>query len=957
MSKLQKIPLSPTPVTETICLPNTFPAMFHICDMRGRIIQVSDDWLTALGYAREEVIGRKNVSFLTDDCAATSQTLMHVLFKDGSLDDLSNEFVAKSGAIVPVSLSAQVLLDDAGQNIGTATVLKHVGAESGIIEELRVKSNRLQSCIEGTNAGTWEWNVQTGETRFNDRWAEIVGYRLEELRPISIDTWLALIHRDDLQRSSDALKRHWDGETDQYDIEARMRHRDGHWVWVHDRGRVFTWTDDGKPEWMFGTHFCLDEQRMRAQHAERMKRLLNRTGRAAGVGGWELDLETNELVWTEETRRIHGVGKDYVPNVEDALNFYPPEAKEPLSQAVNRAMEDGTPWDLELPFVRATGERIWVRAIGEVKFLGAKPRHLFGVFQNITDRVRRDDELLKAREKAQKAQERLWAAVEAVPDAFALYDSDDRAVMFNQKYRDLYSDSAVAIEVGQTFESILREGLRHGQYVEAVGREDEWLEERLERHRNPSGPISQQLPGDRHVMAHEARLANGDTVGFTVDVTQLKQQERELQRRANALETAAVTDPLTGLRNRRGLDDYICSLAETANGAFGIVHLDLDRFKPINDVFGHAAGDNLLRAVAEVLTSSVREGDCVARVGGDEFVLVLNGPCTKDIAQEVADRIIARCREPFAWQDKVLHFGISAGIAIGGAADLPNLQEDADIALYEAKRSGRGRHHIFGELLRRQVEDRKILSDDLLLGMERGEIVGHYQPQICARTGAMIGVEALARWQHPTRGLLYPEDFLDIADDLGLISGIDQTVYLHAIDTGRRFSEIGIPLSKVSVNVSLKRLAETSDLSWLEGAGNLPFRLNLEVLETLDVDKHFESIEGLLAHLREKEISIEIDDFGSGHASLTSLLKFKPERIKLDGEIARASVQQGSWAREMVQAIGDMCRRLNIAMTAEGLETQEQVDLMCAMGCDTLQGYHFGRPMARDHLEASMKST
>ena len=956
MSEILRFPSTPTVMADILNIPSSFPGMFHISDMKGRITQVSDDWLAMLGYAREEVIGRKNVSFLTDDCAAASQTRMSKVFAVGRLDNMINEFVTKSGRVVTLCLSAQVLKDAAGKTVGAVAVLKSVNENVDVIEELRLKSYRLQSCIEGTNAGTWEWNVQTGETRFNDRWAEIMGYRLEDLRPISIDTWLTLAHPDDLKLSRDALQRHWEGETDHYDIEARMRHRDGHWVWVHDRGRVFTWAEDGRPEWMFGTHFCLDEQRERARNSERMERLMNRTGRAAGVGGWEIDLETNEVVWTDETRRIHGVSEDYVPSVESALKFYPPEARETLTKALEKSLGDGTPWDLELPFIRTSGERIWVRAIGELEIRNGIPRCLYGAFQDITQRVNRNTELLQAREKVQKAHERLWAAVEAVPDAFALYDADDRAVMFNQKYRDLYANSASAIQVGQTFEEILREGVRNGQYLEAVGREDAWLEERLERHRNPSGPVAQRLPDDRHVMVHEARLPNGDTVGFRVDVTQLKQQEHELQRRADALATAAVTDPLTGLRNRRGLDEYMHSFAEPTKDTFGVIHLDLDRFKPINDVFGHAAGDHLLRTVANVLMSSVHQSDCVARVGGDEFVLVLEAPCTQEMAEEVTARIIAQCQQPLAWQDKILHFGVSAGIAIGNAKALPDLQANADIALYEAKRLGRNRYHVFDGPLRRQVEDRKTLSDALIVGLDRGEIVAHYQPQICAQTGAVTGVEALARWEHPQRGLLYPDEFLGIADDLGLISSIDQKVYLHAIDTGRLFSETDTALPKVSVNVSLQSQAEAGDLRWLEGAESLPFQLSIEILETLDVDRDFDSIAGLLEHLHDRKIPIEIDDFGSGRASLTSLLKFKPDRIKLDGEITRASVQKGTGARVMVHAIGDMCRSLNIAMTAEGLETQEQVDLMCALGCDTLQGFYFGRPMARDNLKAWMKS-
>ncbi|SHI35244.1 sensor domain-containing protein [Wenxinia saemankumensis] len=933
-------------------MPDSFPCMFHVTDTSGRIVQVSDQWLATLGYDREEVVGSRNAAFLAEDCAASAQARMSDILREGRKDDLVCEFVSKAGKVVPFRLSVEPVAEEGGQPLGVVAVLTPVEVGSDVVEELGRKSYRLQSCLEATEAGIWEWNVQTGESSVNERWAAMLGYRLEDLQPISAETWRAFAHPDDLQRSMDALQRHWDGETESYDVEARMRHRDGHWVWVHDRGRVFTRTPDGEPEWMFGTHFSLDEQRQRARNAERMERLLNRTGLAAGIGGWELDLETNELLWTDETRRIHGVDRAYRPDVAKALDFYAPEAREQVGQAVDRALSHGTPWDLELPFVRATGERIWVRAIGEVELRDGRARSLFGAFQDITDRRREHEELRRARETAQQAEQRLWAAVEAVPDAFALFDSEDRAVMFNQKYRDLYAASGDVVAVGQTFEAILREGLRHGQYPEAIGREQAWLEERLERHRNPSGPVAQELPGDRHVMVHEARLPNGDTVGFRVDVTELRRQERELKVRAEALEAAALTDPLTGLLNRRGLESYRQGFASVPDESFGVIHLDLDRFKPINDVFGHAAGDHLLRHVADILRSSVRGGDGVARVGGDEFVVVLRGPCTETLARRIASRIIARCQDAVLWQDRILHYGVSAGIAVGPAAELARLQEDADIALYEAKRSGRNRSHVFGEPLRERIEARKTLSDDLLEGLERGEIIAHYQPQVCARTGDIVGAEALARWEHPTRGLLGPRDFLALADDLGQTGRIDRTVYLHAIETGRAFSQGGTPLPGISINFSLKRLAEAGDLPWFENASALPFRMNLEILETLDVDGDFDGIEGLMAHVRKKGIAIVIDDFGSGRASLTSLLRFRPERVKLDGEITRAAVSESTGARAMVLAIGDMCRRLGIAMTAEGVETREQADLMRELGCDRLQGFHFGPPMSRDDLRA-----
>ncbi|MBS0125369.1 sensor domain-containing protein [Thetidibacter halocola] len=907
------------------------PLMFLVADGDGRITRVSDDWLTLVGCRRDDVIGRPATEFVSAD--------------DGAL-------LGRDGTRYDCTVSTSVLTGLDGAPCGHLAIVQGTDGRDLLVDRLRIKSHRLQSCLEATQAATWEWNVQTGETHFNDRWAEIIGYQPDELGPVSIDTWISLAHPDDLVLSTEALERHWRGETEFYDIEARMRHKDGHWVWVHDCGRVFSRTAQGEPEWMFGTHFSLEEQKRRQRETERMHRLLTRTGAIAGIGGWELDLETNALTWTEETRRIHGVNADYVPTVEDAITFYAPEARATIARAVERAMADGTPWDLELPFIRRSGEHIWVRAIGEVEIREGLARCLFGAFQDVTERVLRDQELDTARQAAQQAQERLWAAFEALPEAFVLYDADDRAVLFNEKYRQTYSESGGAIEIGQRFEDILREGLRKGQYPEAIGREQTWLKQRLELHRNPLGPLEQELPGDRHLKIHEVRLPNGDTVGFRVDVTQLKRQKAELKQKARALEIAATTDPLTGLHNRRGLESVMQDLTSWADedDRFGLLHVDLDRFKPINDVFGHPAGDFLLRRVADILKSTVRSGDFVSRIGGDEFVAVLNAPCSDEAAQDIAQRIIRCCGEPVCWGDKTLRFGASVGVALGSVADLPRMLIDADIALYEAKKGGRNCHHVFNAALRRKVEDRKALSDDLLVGLQRGEIVAHYQPQLRAADLSLVGIEALARWHHPDRGVLQPADFFAIAEELGMMPEIDRLVCDQAIETGHAIASAGHALATVSVNAGLPRLTQARDFDWLPATRDFPFRLSVEVLETVDVDRDFDEIAWVFDDLRERGIRVEIDDFGSGRASLTALLKIRPDRIKLDTQIVRAALFDPTGAGSMMRAIAEMCRGLGIPMTAEGIETRKHANLMRDVGCDILQGFHFAHPLPHESL-------
>lgn len=302
------------------------------------------------------------------------------------------------------SVSRPVLADD-GQVTG------YVGSVEDITERLLVrraledKRQRLAAIIEGTGAGTWEWNVQTGETRFNERWAEIVGATLDEMSPTTIQTWADLAHPEDLARSGALLQAHFSGEAPAYECEARMRHRDGHWIWVLDRGRLLTRTPDGQPEWMFGTHLDITSRKAQEEKLRKSEELLNRTGGLAQVGGWEFDIASGSIHWSEQTCRIHGMNPGYQPKLAEAIEFYAPEARPVIEAVVAKAMADGTGWDLELPFIQRGGRRIWVRAVGHAEFEGGQPVRLLGAFQDITQRV-------EQRQLLEVAQQRITLAAE-----------------------------------------------------------------------------------------------------------------------------------------------------------------------------------------------------------------------------------------------------------------------------------------------------------------------------------------------------------------------------------------------------------------------------------------------------------------------------------------------------------------------------------------------------------------
>ena len=319
--------------------------------------------------------------------------------------DMEFRVLRGDGTVRHVRSIARPVFDTDGE------VTDYVGSVEDITDRLLERRalegerQRLTAIIQGTGAGTWEWNVQTGATWLNERWAEIVGLTIDELKPTTIHTWTGLTHPEDLARSNALLQAHFAGEAKAYECEARMRHRDGHWVWVLSCGRLLTRTPDGQPERMFGTHLDITARKMQEEELRKSEELLNRTGALAQVGGWELDVASGRIKWSEETCRIHGLEPGHQPELAEAIGFYAPEARPVIEAAIDKAVSDGLDWDVELPVIRRGGQRIWVRAVGHVEFQGGKPVRLFGAFQDITLRVQHRQMLESAHERISLATE------------------------------------------------------------------------------------------------------------------------------------------------------------------------------------------------------------------------------------------------------------------------------------------------------------------------------------------------------------------------------------------------------------------------------------------------------------------------------------------------------------------------------------------------------------------------
>jgi len=431
----------------------------------------------------------------------------------------------------------------------------------------------------------------------------------------------------------------------------------------------------------------------------------------------------------------------------------------------------------------------------------------------------------------------------------------------------------------------------------------------------------------------------------------------ELEAVRARVEFDALHDSLTGLPNRRFLDQMLAAHIEkfaAAGERAALLHIDLDRFKQINDTLGHAAGDAMLTHAAAVLKSNLRKTDFVARVGGDEFVVL----CKADVPDEkswneqlahLADRIIGEMHQPVLYEGHECRFGVSIGIAsdFDALADPGRLLVNADIALYRAKSRGRNRYQFFNDTLQAEIVTTKRTADEILSGLERDEFIAHYQPQFDAATLNIVGVEALVRWKHPTEGLLLPGRFMKIAEELNVVGAIDRVILEQTLQHFNEWAAAGLQLQKASVNVSARRLHDEELIKSLREMNIKPGTISFELVESIFLDENDELVTWNVEQIKELGIDIEIDDFGTGYASIVSLLKLKPRRLKIDRQLV-APVISSANQRQLVASIIEIGKSLGIEVLAEGVETMKHARVLTALGCNALQGYALARPMSAD---------
>ncbi len=683
------------------------------------------------------------------------------------------------------------------------------------------------------------------------------------------------------------------------------------------------------------------------------RELIDEVQKLSMLGGWRYDCAQHRITWTDEVYRMHGVGKDYDPgSAANNIRFYSDGDTLTIGSAFERAVKTGAPYDLELTLNRVDGARIWVRTTGFPKMVEGKVVSVTGYIIDITERKEFEAALKESERLLRESQAiaglgsyvldvpaGLWNSSDVCDQIFgidqeyersmagwvALVNPDDRARM-----ADYFSSEVLG--KGGAFDTVYRV-IRHNDGAER------WV--------HGLGKVEFDDQG------HPLRMH-----GTIQDVTERKAA-------TDQIEHLAFYDPLTDLPNRRLMLDRLeqalnSSARRNRHGALMLI--DMDNFKTLNDTLGHNVGDQLLVEVASRIKSCIRDGDTVARLGGDEFVVILQDLDESDVAandaKNVALKIQGQLGRPYLLNlalngDKTNqrshHCTSSVGITLfrDQPVTIDELLKRADTAMYQAKAAGRNTLRFFDPVMQASVSRRAAVEVDLRNAIKEQEFLIHFQPQVDS-SGRVTGAEALVRWQHPERGLIFPNEFIQLAEETELIVPLGhwvlETACTQLVAWARRPDTARLSLA---VNVSARqfRRADFVDqvLAVLEQTGANPQKLELELTESLLLED-VEDIITKMSMLKDRGVGFSLDDFGTGYSSLSYLKRLPLDQLKIDRSFVRDILLDANDAA-IVRTIVALGQSLGLAVIAEGVETEAQRYVLASIGCHAYQGYLFGRPM------------
>jgi diguanylate cyclase (GGDEF)-like protein/PAS domain S-box-containing protein len=915
------------------------PVFVH--DGSGRFIEVSQRACDSVGYSRQELLGMNVVDLEKDFDLARAQAAWS-LVEPGSVTTLRGQHQRKDGSRFPVEVRFGVL-EFNGQRLYMGSV-RDISERERTEAIIREGEKRLRQALEAAQAGIWEWDLRTNRNYWSDEVFGLYGLDSWSVEP-SYDAWLDTVHpadRDLAVATLQAAVR----QLSELSLEWRVKAAPGTERWMLSRGKV-DFDGDGKATVYRGIVMDITERKHAEQalrESEQRYRTIFRTSPDAVTINRRIDglyVEVNDGF----TRMFGWAPDEVIGKTSLELGIWRDVAdRRKLYEAIDGA---GHYRNFETTFL--TKDRRAVTALVSSQTIAVHGAEgILTVTRDITDRKAAEVQLGKLSQAVEQSPDSViimnsTGLIEYVNDAFTRKSGYARAEVVGAEFASLNAHANGATGMGTMWETVTKGEPWRGQFTSRRKDGSKYVEFAI------VAPIRQL---DGRVTHYVAVLQ---------DITSRLQSEREIQR-------LAYYDQLTALPNRVLLSDRLKqAIGNSARNAThgALMMIDLDDFKLLNDTLGHDMGDQLLKQIARRLRGCVRRGDTLGRLGGDEFMLVMSGldGSAQDAvhrAQSVAQKILGALRAEFRLSAGTHRCTASVGIALfaNDAVSCDELLKQADLAMYQAKAAGRDSVCFFDPQMEATAKRRSALEKDLRRGLDEHQFVLHYQPQVDV-AGRVLGVEALVRWQHPSRGLVSPAEFIPVAEDSGLILPLGREIFAAALAQMARWAAIPeMSALTVAVNISARQIRQPDFVDQLLDAlrrtGADPAALKLEITESLLIEKP-EEIIAKMAALKAHGVSFSLDDFGTGYSSLGYLRRLPLDQLKIDQSFVRDVLTDPNDAA-IARTIVGLAATMGLGVIAEGVESEEQRDFLANAGCRTFQGYLFSPPLTAPALQALVQA-
>ena len=845
--------------------------------------------------------------------------------------------IASNGNRYQIYENGAPIYNDAALIIGVVLVFRDITREHELKSCLNENALRLQRVIDSSMDAVIVTDEQGMVEEWNPAAENMFGWSYETVikQPIHdliIPEEFREAHLQGIQKLTSEKKTQFKAKR----IESTALHRDGHTFPV-ELAMTSIFTGNG---WVFNAFVRdLSEIKNTEELIKKHNVILRETQRIAKLGYWELDLLHGSLEWSDEIFRIFALEPATSrPSYGLFMNIIHPEDRERVDTAYSESLKNKKPYNIVHRIVTSEGIRI-VHEQCETTFDDdGKPVRSLGLVQDITERVNTLDEL------------RLASTTFQAHAGILITEKNGNIVRVNPAFEEMTGYSAAEL-VGMNFRDFQSDKQSKSFYKKLwsdVDRGSFWKGELWNKRKD--GTLYAELLTITAVKDDTGEVTH--YVGTSQDITRRKQAETEI-------EYLTYHDDLTGLANRRLLHDRLQQSIVTCkrhNESGAVLLLDLDQFKNINDSHGHVVGDDILRQVALRLKALVRENDTVARMGGDEFAVILSsvGDDLSSIdykVQSIAEKIRVSLSQPYKYKDGEFYCNASIGVTLfpENSDHINGILKHAETALHRAKMQNCNQICFYQPSIQAEVDSKLTMVVELRKALVNDEFLLHFQPQFNDR-GELFGAEVLLRWEHPEQGMILPGNFLSIAEDSGLILDIGRWVLEETAKQAEKWHEAGISKPgklRLAINVSAGEFRQhdfVSQVLRIFKQADMSFDcIELEVTEALLMDNLDEVVEKMEV-LSRQGVGISIDDFGTGYSSLPSLRQLPLNQLKIDQSFVR-DIENDDNDAVVVETIIAMSHHLDLHVMAEGVENLEQVNLLLAGGCDAFQGYYFSQPL------------